>query len=195
MNRPLRFGTLGSEGSNHSMIVRRYIAFRQIENAEVELFGDFDAAFEALAAGKLDFVLQVSVHPAHTDMVAKFVNRAHIVDTFIAPSKVLAIVTRKEIAEPRSIALQPATRCYSDLGRWEQQIPEASIMTVAEGLLKGSYDSGLTSLEIAENHPDKLRVDEVIGAITDVWVLFSRTPLPESQITAWPMAPVVTQFQ
>lgn len=195
MNRPrLRFGTLGSEGSNHSLIVRRYIEFRRLDGAEVKLFADFDAAFEALVVGTIDFLLQVSVHPSHTDMVARYTNRAHIVDAFIAPSKVLAIVTRQSVATPKTIALQPATRCYADLSRWERQIPEASIMTVAEGLLADKYDSGLTSLEIAEKHPDKLRVDHVIGSISDVWVLFGRTPIPKDPITAWPDAPVTALF-
>lgn len=190
----LRFGTLGSEGSNHSLIVRRYIAFRKLEGATVELFADFPTAFEALMAGKLDFVLQVSVHPSHTDMVAKYANRAHLVDSFIAASKVLAIVTRKSVDKPVSIALQPATRYYHDLSAWPQQIAEASIMTVAEGLLADKYDSGLTALEIAERHPDKLRVDHVIGACNDVWVLFGRRPIPDVPITAWPEAPVNDLF-
>ena len=62
---------------------------------------------------------------------------------------------------------------------------------MAEGLLDGRYDSGLTSLEIAERHPELLRVEHVIGAITDAWILFGREPLPSSEIVAAPDAPVV----
>lgn len=186
----LRFGTLGTEGSNHSMIVRHYIAFRNLQGAEVELFTDFRDAFDALVAGDLDFVLQVSVHPSHTEMSARYVHRVHVVDTFIAPSKSLAIITRKDVENPRSIAFQPATKHYADLSAWPEQIDEVSIMTVAEGLREGRFDSGITSVELVEQAPDRFRIDQLFGPITDVWVLFGRQPLDIRTLSAWPEAPV-----
>lgn len=195
MSTPLRFGTLGTEGSNHSMIVRRYISFRQLDGADVVLFTDFRKAFDALVAGDLDFVLQVSVHPSHTEMSARYVHRVHVVDTFIAPSKSLAIVTRKDVEKPLSIAFQPATKHYADLGAWPKQIDEVSIMTVAEGLREGRYDSGITSVELVEQAPDRFRIDKLFGPITDVWVLFGRRPLDIQALSAWPDAPVRRLFE
>lgn len=194
MSNPLRFGTLGTEGSNHSMIVRQYIAFRKLEGAEVVLFTDFREAFEALVSGDLDFVLQVSVHPSHTEMSARYVHRVHVVDTFIAPSKSLAIISRKDVESPLSIAFQPATKHYADLSAWPRQIDEVSIMTVAEGLHAGRFDSGITSVELVEQAPDRFRIDRLFGPITDVWVLFGREPLDIRALTAWPEAPVCRQF-
>lgn len=195
MSTPLRFGTLGTEGSNHSMIVRQYIEFRKLESAKVVLYTDFREAFEALLAGDLDFVLQVSVHPSHTEMSARYVHRVHVVDTFIAPSKSLAIITRKDVESPRSIAFQPATKHYADLSAWPRQIDEVSIMTVAEGLHEGRFDSGITSVELVEQAPDRFRIDQLFGPITDVWVLFGRQPLNVSALVAWPEAPVCRHFQ
>lgn len=194
MTAPLRFGTLGTEGSNHSMIVRQYIAFRKLDGAEVVLFTDFREAFEALVAGDLDFVLQVSVHPTHTEMSARYVHRVHVVDTFIAPSKSLAIVSRKDVESPKSIAFQPATKHYADLSAWQRQIDEVSIMTVAEGLQEGRFDSGITSVELVERAPDRFRIDQLFGPITDVWVLFGRQPLAVRVLSAWPDAPVRSLF-
>lgn len=195
MTTPLRFGTLGTEGSNHSMIVRKYIAFRKLEDAEIVLYTDFREAFEALVAGDLDFILQVSVHPSHTEMSARYVHRVHVVDTFIAPSKSLAIISRSDVDRPRSIAFQPATKHYADLSAWPDQIDEVSIMTVAEGLQAGRFDSGITSVELVEQAPERFRIDQLFGPITDVWVLFGRQPLDIRSLSVWPDAPVCRQFR
>lgn len=194
MSRPLRFGTLGTEGSNHSMIVRQYIAFRGLDGAEITLFNDFRLAFEALVVGDLDFVLQVSVHPSHTEMSARYVHRVHAVDAFIAPSKSLAIISRKDVDQPRSIGFQPATKHYADLSAWPIQIDEVSIMTVAEGLREGRLDSGITAVELVEQEPDRFRIQQLFGPITDVWVLFGRRPLVGRALSAWPEAPVCRHF-
>lgn len=194
MSGSIRLGTLGTEGSNHSMIARQYIALRKLEGATVVLFSDFRAAFEALAKGDLDFVLQVSVHPLHTEMSARYVHRVHVVDTFIAPSKSLAIISRTDVASPKSIAFQPATKHYTDLSAWPRQFDEVSIMTVAEGLLAGRYDSGITSIDLLEQAPGRFKVERLFGPITDAWVLFGRHPLGIRSISAWPDAPVRSHF-
>ena len=170
----MKFGTLGSKESNHALVLQRYLDAHSITDADVRYCDDFIAAFDDLASGSLDFVLQVSVHPQHSDCVARNVNRAFIVDTFIAASKPLGILTQCDVETPRSIGLQPATRFYADLSAWPEQIDEASTSTVAEGLLEGRYDSGLTALELIDRHPGRFRVDLEIGAIEDVWVLFGR---------------------
>jgi hypothetical protein len=127
-------------------------------------------------------------------MSSRYVHRVHVVDTFIAPSKSLAIISRKDVANPQSIAFQPATKHYADLSAWPRQIDEVSIMTVAEGLSAGRFDSGITSVELVEQAPDRFRIDKLFGPITDVWVLFGRKPLDIQSISAWPDAPVCSRF-
>ena len=186
----MRFGTLGSEASNHALVLDRYLEAREIQNAEVHLFLDFGAAFDALMSGDLDFVLQVSVHPQHTECVARYINRAFIIDTFIASSKPLGILTRLEIIKPRTIALQPATRSYADLSAWTEQIEEASTSTVADGLVAGHYDSGIAALEVLKKYPNRFRVDYEIGPIQDAWIMFGREPVCHGDILVWPNSPV-----
>jgi hypothetical protein len=170
----VKYGTLGSENSNHALVLRRYLRTRAIASAEIAYYDDFKPAFEDLAVGRIDFVLQVSVHPQHAECVARYMNRVFIVDTFIAGSKPLGVLTRAEIGAPQSIALQPATRHYTDLSRWPIQIDEPSITAVAEGLLARRVDSGLTALEWLDRYPDRFRLDIEIGPVQDAWILFGR---------------------
>lgn len=188
------FATLGPTGSNHELVLGRYLRARGLEEARIQLFDAFPPAFEALAAGEADYVLQVTAHPTHSDCVGRYMHRAFIVDTFIAASKPLAILTRTDVEKPASLGLQPATRHYADLSAWSTQIEEPSIVKVAEGLLEGRYDSGITAEEIADRHPGRLRIDRPLGAALDAWVLFSATRL-DSDCVIWPDAPVTRQFR
>ncbi|GHC28152.1 hypothetical protein [Aidingimonas halophila] len=188
------FATLGPSGSNHELVLQRYLHVRQPPDADIRLFEDFDDAFQALTEHRVDFVLQVSAHPSHSDCVGKYMNRAHIVDTFIAASKPLALLCRREIARPTTLGLQPATRHYTDLSGWTTQIEEPSIVRVAEGLLEGRYDAGITAEEFARQHPGRFYMQQRLGAARDAWILFSHRPLDETWIL-WPEAPVTRLFR
>ena len=168
------FGTLGGDTSNHAFILSQYLRKHGLDKSSATYYDDFFIAFDDLIAGSIDRVLQVSVHPQHADCVARYVNRAFIIDTFIAASKPLGIVTRKDVNLPQSIALQKATRHYTDLSTWTKQIEETSTSTVAEGLMDARFDSGLTTLDLVDRYPERFRIDRNIGAIEDVWVLFGR---------------------
>ncbi len=50
-------------------------------------------------------------------------------------------------------------------------------MTVEERLQAGRFGSGITSVELDEQAPDRFRIDQRFGPTTDVWVLFGRRPL------------------
>ncbi len=163
----LIFGTLGPAGSNHDWIAKRYLDFHGLPDAQIELFSDFDDAFDAMFQGRIHHVIQVAVHPSVTSTVARYRGRAHLIDTFISPSQTMAVLTRSEVDTPSTLGLQMATRDYIDASRWPTLVPEVSTVTVAEGLLTGRYDSGLTLLRIAEQYPDRFRVDEVIGTVDD----------------------------
>ena len=190
------FVTLGPSGTNHEMVTRNYLAFRRLEAAELLLVDDFRDGLQAMADGHADFMVQAAVHPDCTGIVASahFEYGIHVVDTFISPSKELGILTRTDVEVPKSLALQPATRNYANLSRWEDHIDVSSIMRVAEGLLEGRYDSGLTTLELADQHPDRLRVDVRIGTVDDPWIVFGRQRISGGGLVAWPDSPVVRQF-
>ena len=148
----LTFITLGPSGTNHEFVTHNYLKYRSIQTASVQLIDDFQFGLSMIADGEADYMVQVAVHPDCADVVAKahFEYDIHIIDTFISPSKELGILTRRDVKVPKSIALQPATRKYADLNKWEELVPVNSIMHIAEGLLEGKYDSGLTTVEVAK---------------------------------------------
>lgn len=187
------FATLGPTGNNHELVLGRYLQARGLTNAQVQLFDDFPTAFEALMIGEADFVLQVTAHPSHGDCVGRYMHRAFPVDSFIAPSKPLAILTRSDVQNPTSLGLQPATRYYADLSAWPSQIEEPTTVKVAEGLVEGRYDSGITALEVMDRHPGLFRVERELGPALDTWVLFGTTKL-DGELILWPQAPVMRLF-
>lgn len=190
----MRFATLGPDDSNHALILRRYLAERGLEHASITLVDDFPSAFESLVARRLDYVLQVTAHPAHADCVGRYMHRAFPVDSFIAASRPLAIVARRDRPHPRSLALQPATRHYTDLADWPEQREMPTIVAVAETVLDGEVDAGLMAEEMVEQHADRLRLIRPLGAALDTWVLFGHRPLDRGPML-WPEAPITERFR
>lgn len=191
----LTFGTLGPEGSNHHWVAKRYLAFHHLHQAQIELFTDFDDAFASMFNGHIHHIIQVAVHPSVTSTVAKYRGRAHLIDAFISPSQPMGILTRSEVDIPSTLGLQMATHDYADLSRWQTLVFEVSTVTVAEGLLAGKYDSGLTLLRIADQYPGRFRVDEVIGSVDDAWLVYGLESTCKGQIQAWSGSPAVDLFR
>lgn len=186
----LVFATLGPEGTNHALVTRRYLAFHGLTGrARIALYADFPAAFAALARGDADHIVMCAVHPDTTGMVAEHWRIAPIVDTFIAPGVPLAVLTRRDVERPRSLGLQPATLRYVDAARWSVHVAEPTIVAVAEGLLAGRYDSGIAALSFGERHADRIRVDEIIGAPDDAWLVFGRERTCTGELLAWRESP------
>lgn len=170
--------TLGPEASNHMLVLGRYLEARGLAEAEVRLFDDFPAAFAALAAGEVDRVLQCTAHFSHADCVGRYMHRVFPVDVVIAGSHPLALIARRDIAAPRQVARQPATRYYTDLSRFIEQVDAPTTVAVAEGLLAGRFEAGVCARQAFEEHPDTLRLIEDLGPALDVWVLYATQPLP-----------------
>ena len=182
----LTFITLGPSGTNHEFVTHNYLKCRGIQTAHVQLIDDFQFGLSMIADGEADYMVQVAVHPDCADVVAKahFEYDIHIIDTFISPSKELGILTRRDVKVPKSIALQPATRKYADLNKWKEVVPVNSIMRIAEGLLEGKYDSGLTTVEVAKQYKDVLRIDTRIGTVDDPWIVYGRDRVSNGEIIA-----------
>ncbi|MBA2778463.1 hypothetical protein [Billgrantia kenyensis] len=172
--------TLGPEGNNHVLVLRRYLEARGLIDAEVRLIDEFPAAFEALVAGEVDRVLQCTAHFSHADCVGRYMHRAFPVDTFVAGSHPLVLLAQRDIATPRQVARQPATRYYTDLSGFAEEIDAPTTVAVAEGLLAGRFEAGICARQTLEAHPDKLRLIEALGPALDVWVVYGREPLPDT---------------
>ena len=189
-SKPLHFVTLGPAGSNHELATERYIAFHKLD-ARVSLIDDFFDGLRMMHAGQADHMVQVAGQTDCADVVARahFDCGIHIIDTCISLSKDLAILTRSNVETPGSLALQPATRGYTDISRWPDHIAVSSIMRIAEGLLDGTYESDLTTLELAHQNPGRFRIDATIETVDDAWLVFGKSSVANGKIVVWPDNP------
>src|SRR6476646_11582349 len=170
----VRLITLGPEGTCHERATRAYMAFQGIEEYEIELTTDLFAGLDTVRETPGAFLVQCSAHPKVHEITEKYWTEVFVVDTFLYPTKHLVLLSRREVERPRSLGIVPATKGYVDLSRWEEVVDVASKPIVAEGLLRGDYDSGLTHLEHVEEHADELRLDLDIGEIDHTWVVYGR---------------------
>jgi hypothetical protein len=183
---PVTFITLGPTGTCHERAVKRYAEFQGIEDYGIELITDFFVGLEMLRETPGAFLVQCSAHPKVHEITEKYWTEVWVVDTFIYPTKHLVLLTRKEVERPRSLGIVPATKGYVDLSDWEEVIDVVSKPVVAEELLAGRYDSGLTHMEHAEEHADELRLDLDIGEIDTTWVVYGREKRFQGEVIGIP---------
>lgn len=164
--------TLGPSGTCHERAVLRYLEFQGIEDFEIEFIGDFMDGLERIRGEESAFLVQCSAHPKVHEVTEHYWQEVFVVDTFIFPTKALAVLARRDVGQPKSLGLVPATAGYINRGEWEEIIDVQSKPIVAEELLAGRYDAGLTHLEHLEKHPDRLRLEVEIGEIDTTWVVY-----------------------
>ncbi len=182
----ITFVTLGPEGTCHQRAVGEYARFQGIENYEFELITDFFAGLEAIRGREDAFLVQCSAHPLVHKITEKYWTEVFVVDTFIYPTKALAVLSRRDVERPRSLGIVPATEGYVDLSQWEEVIPQISKPLIAEALVRGDYDAGLTHLEHLERHPDLLRLDLEIGEVDTTWVVYGTAKRFQGEVIGIP---------
>ena len=192
---PVTFITLGPTGTCHERAVTRYASFQGIEDYGIELITDFFVGLEMLRETPGAFLVQCSAHPKVHEITEKYWTEVFVVDTFIYPTKHLVLLSRREVERPRSLGIVPATKGYVDLSGWEEVVDVASKPLVAEGLLRGEYDSGLTHMEHVEEHADELRLDLDIGEIDTTWVVYGRQKRFDGEVIGIPSAELFRQPQ
>lgn len=166
------FFTLGPEGTCHERAVQRYASFQGFESFEVALIDDFLEGLERIRGHEDAFLVQCSAHPKVHEVTERHWSEVFVVDTFIYPTKALAVLARREVERPRSLGLVPATAGYIDRADWEEIVDVQSKPIVAQELRAGRYDAGLTHLEHLERHPDELRLEQEIGEIDTTWIVY-----------------------
>jgi len=164
--------TLGPEGTCHERAVRRYMEFQGIADYEIAYIADFLDGLEQIRGRDDAYLVQCSAHPEVHKVTERYWSEIFVVDTFIYPTKALAVLARRDVARPASLGLVPATAGYIDRGEWEEIVDVQSKPIVAEELLAGRYDAGLTHLEHLEPHLDELRLEQEIGEIDTTWVVY-----------------------
>lgn len=182
--------TLGPEGTCHERATKRYMEFQGIEDYEIVLITDFFAGLDMVRETPGAFLVQCSAHPKVHEITETHWTEVFVVDTFIYPTKALAVLSRRDVERPRSLGIVPATEGYVDLAEWEEVIPQISKPIIAEALLRGDYDAGLTHLEHLEKHPDELRLDLEIGEIDTTWVVYGRQKRFQAEVIGIPSAEI-----
>jgi hypothetical protein len=167
-----RLVTLGPAGTCHERAARAYMDFQGVEDYEVEFIEDFFDGLERIRGREDAFLIQCSAHPLVHKVTERYWDEVFVVDTFIYPTKALAVLSRREVERPRTLGLVPATAGYIDEGAWDEIVEVTSKPIVARELLEGRYEAGLTHLEHARHHPEQLRVDQEIGEIDTTWVVY-----------------------
>ncbi len=180
--------TLGPTGTCHERAAIEYMRFQGIEEFEIELIGDFFDGLDRIRGHDDAFLIQCSAHPKVHEVTERHWTEVFVVDTFIYPTKALAVLTRREVERPRTLGLVPATSGYINRDDWEEIIDVQSKPIVAEELLQGAYDSGLTHLEHLAKHPEELRLDLEIGEIDTTWVVYGTEKRFKGEVIGIPSA-------
>ena len=168
------FITLGPAGTCHENALKRYLELQGLAHANIVLVEDLLAAIDVVHDRPNTFLVQCSAHVQVHLVTERHYRDVFVMDTFIYPTKELALLVRTDIANPRSLGIVSATRGYTDLTRWQQLIDEPSKPVVARHLLAGHYHAGLTHLHYAAEHPHVLRVHECYGAVDTTWVVYGK---------------------
>lgn len=168
------FITLGPSGTCHENALRHYLDFQGLSDYEIDLVPELLPAIDRVRSQPDTYLVQCSAH-LHVHLVTeRYYQEVFVMDTFIYPTKELALLVRTDVESHRSLGIVSATRGYPDLSKWETIIDEPSKPVVARKLFAGEYDAGLTHLHYAEEHPDKLRVQECYGAVDTTWLVYGQ---------------------
>jgi hypothetical protein len=171
MTRPT-FITLGPSGTCHENALLHYLEFQGIDSYEIMLVEDLLGAIEQVRDRPDTFLVQCSAHTQVHLVTERHHTEVFVIDTFLYPTRELALLVRNDVSDPQSLGIVAATHGYTDLARWRTIIDEPSKPVVARHLLAGAYDAGLTHLHYAREHTDALRVQEVYGAVDTTWVVY-----------------------
>jgi hypothetical protein len=180
--------TLGPTGTCHERAAIEYMAFQGVEDFEIEFIGDFFDGLERIRGKDNAFLIQCSAHPKVHEITERYWAEIFVVDTFIYPTKALAVLRRREVDQPKSLGLVPATAGYIDRSDWDEIIDVQSKPIVAAELLAGRYEAGLTHLEHLDAHPDELCLVEEIGEIDTTWVVYGTQKRFQGRVIGIPSA-------
>ncbi|HEX5743999.1 MAG TPA: hypothetical protein VFX84_00930 [Candidatus Saccharimonadales bacterium] len=175
------FITLGPEGSDHEQVTKWYLG-RQglLDVAGVDLVPDMvDDGLERVRNEPNSFLVQCSAHQQVNVINMSYPGEVVMVDTFMQPTMKIGLLVRRDVEEPRRLAIMPATAAYVDIDDWEEVVEVGSKPIAARMLLEGEADAGIASVTHADENPDALKVAEAFGAVMTSWNVFGQRPRPE----------------
>lgn len=166
------FLTLGPTGTCHEHALGAYLEFQGLRNAHIELVADFHEGLGRLRAQPDAFLVQCSSHPDVHVVTESYPQEIFVVDTFMFPAKEMGLIVRNDVADPKSLGVVAAAMGYTDLAEWETVLEEPANPIVADNLLAGKYDAGVTFVAFGEAHPEQLRVAERYGEVDTTWLVY-----------------------
>jgi len=178
------FVTLGPAGTCHENALLHYLEFQGLEEWEIILVEDLLDGLELVRAKANTFLLQCSAHTQVHLVTERYHEEVFVIDTFLHPTKELALLVRSDVDRPSSLGIVSATRGYTNLDRWETILEESSKPVVAANLLAGRYHAGLTHAHHAHEHPDLLLIDEFYGAVDTTWIVYGTRRRSGGQLIA-----------
>ena len=147
------FITLGPSGTCHEAALRRYLEFQGIAYARIVLVEDLLGAIDQVREREDTFLVQCSAHLQVHLVTERYFREVFVVDTFIYPTKELALLVRTDARRPSSLGIVSATRGYTELERWQRIVDEPSKPVVARHLLAGSTTRGSPTCTTPANIP------------------------------------------
>ncbi len=170
------FYTLGPDGTCHQAATQAYIEFQGLQQlAELKLVDDFAGeGLEHVRTEPNSLLVQCSAHGEVDVVTERYPREVFVAESFVWPTRNLALIVRNGIREPRSLGLVAATRGYTDLGAWEEVIDMPTKPDIARRLLaEEEFDAGITSLECAREYADDFRIMEHYGEILTSWLVYA----------------------
>lgn len=178
------FVTLGPSGTCHENAVRHFLAFQGLADATIAFAPDFLSGAEIVRDTPNAFLVQSSAHPDVHLVTERFRHQLYVVDSFLFPAREMALIARRDVERPRTLAVVGAARGYVDLSAFDEVIDVPANPLVWRGLLEGRYDAGVTIHDFVAGHEDRFRVVERFGIVDTSWVVFGRERRGDGTVVA-----------
>lgn len=170
----MRFATLGPEGTCHENAVKSYLSYHSLTDSTILLIDDFFDGLEMTRLGQADYLVQCSAHPNVHLIMEKYFEEILVADTFIFPTKDLALLEDVRVEKPQTLGLVKATEGYLGGLSYPHIIYETSKPVVGKNLIAGKYDAGLAYLEHYLENPGRFRMRKHIGPVITTWIVYGR---------------------
>lgn len=176
------FVTLGPSGTCHEHAVERFAAFQGLDDATIRLVDDFEAGAQLVCDTPNSFLVQCSSHPDVNLITERYRHRLFVVDDYLLPAREMALVVRRDVERPRTLAVVPAARGYVDLDDYDEVVSASANPVVWQGLLDGRFDAGVTIHAFVAGHEDRFRVVERFGVVDTSWVVYGRERVADGRV-------------
>jgi hypothetical protein len=170
----MRIVTLGPEGSCHENATMNFLSHHNILDYQIIFVNDLLDGIEQIRNGNADYVIQCSAHVNVHLVTEKYHNEIVVTDTFIYPTKEIALLENADVASPDTIGLVKACEGYLGDIKYPNIVSEITKPIVGENMLKRKYDAGITYLHYHLDNPGFFRVKKYVGKVITTWLVYGK---------------------